>query len=242
MNVAPAAFLALVLALPVRADPVVVELFTSQGCSSCPPADAMLADLAGRDDVIALSLHVDYWDWIGWPDTFADRAHTDRQLAYAHAAGTNALYTPQFVIGGADRMAGPNAMQLLEVVGEHFGATGDVLRAEGRRVIVSEGAGVGELILVTYRPEATVTILHGENAGLSMTYHNVVSSWTVLRTLDGGETAVEVLAAPCRDVPGSASAGDARWTSRPHPRGGASRMKVDRGGSQSGFGMGETIS
>jgi hypothetical protein len=84
--------------------PVLVELFTSQGCSSCPPADALLHKLARRDDVVALALHVDYWDYIGWKDTFAKAAHSARQRAYAREAGRRMVYTPQMIINGADHV------------------------------------------------------------------------------------------------------------------------------------------
>lgn len=80
--------------------PVVVELFTSQGCSSCPPADALLGELARRDDVLALSFHVTYWDRLGWPDTFGLAASTARQNDYARWMGQGRVYTPQMVIGG----------------------------------------------------------------------------------------------------------------------------------------------
>src|SRR5277367_5521376 len=80
--------------------PVVVELFTSQGCNSCPPADAYLGELAKRPDVLALSLHVDYWDYIGWRDPFAQHAFTLRQRDYSHALSERYVYTPQMVING----------------------------------------------------------------------------------------------------------------------------------------------
>ena len=87
-------------ALGDGASPVVVELFTSQGCSSCPPADRYLGEIARRDDVIALSLHVDYWDRLGWRDTLANPAHTKRQLRYQRALGLRHIYTPQMVVAG----------------------------------------------------------------------------------------------------------------------------------------------
>lgn len=192
---ATALILGCLAAVPATADPVVVELYTSQGCSSCPPADEMLGQLAARDDVIALSLHVDYWDWIGWRDTFADPAYSERQLQYALAEGANARYTPQFIVGGIDRIAGPSGMQLSEIVGAHDGVTGDVLQADGSQVSVSDTGIPGQLIAVSYMPEATVQVLHGENAGRSITYHNVVASWTVLQEWDGGATTVTVPAA-----------------------------------------------
>jgi len=86
--------------------PVVVELFTSQGCSSCPPADAFLNDLSRRDDVIALSLHVDYWDYIGWEDPFATPESTNRQRRYAPVLVERSVYTPQMVIDGAAHEVG----------------------------------------------------------------------------------------------------------------------------------------
>lgn len=189
------------LASPLRADPVVVELYTSQGCSSCPPADAMLGELAAREGVIALSLHVDYWDWIGWKDTFADPAYSERQRAYAAVAHSSVVYTPQFIVGGIDQVAGAAGMKLADIVTRHQEATGDVLRvastAEGREVMAmaTDGAS-GRLILVNFLPEATVRVLKGENAGKEITYHNVVRSWSVLTDWDGGETSVAVPAAP----------------------------------------------
>lgn len=208
MRLAPLAALFL-LAAPLRADPVVVELFTSQGCSSCPPADAMLGELRDKEGVIALSLHVDYWDWIGWKDTFADPAFSARQRAYAAVARSNVVYTPQFVVGGADQLAGPTGMQLAELIERHEGATGDVLRvastARGREVMtMATGEATGEaggeaggvLILVNFVPEATVHVLSGENAGHDITYYNVVRSWTVLSDWDGGEASVIVPPAP----------------------------------------------
>ncbi|MGB3408007.1 MAG: DUF1223 domain-containing protein [Jannaschia sp.] len=191
MRLASAALIAL-LATPVVADPVVVELYTSQGCSSCPPADDILGRLTERDDVIALSLHVDYWDWIGWTDTFADAAFSQRQRDYALVAGSTVVYTPQFVIGGHDQVAGPSGMELAELIEKHNGVTGDILRvassAEGRKVIAVGSGQAGQLILVTVQPEATVKILHGENAGNDMTYHNIVVGWDVLAEWDGGDT------------------------------------------------------
>jgi hypothetical protein len=172
-------------AAPVAADPVVVELFTSQGCSSCPPADALLGELAGRDDVIPLSLHVDYWDWIGWEDTFAHAVFSDRQRAYAAAAGTSVVYTPQFVVGGVDPVAGPSGMDLAEVIAAHKGATGDVLRVDGDMLVANAAGTPARLSLIEVLPEARVQVLHGENAGHEMTYHNVVRSWRKLADWDG---------------------------------------------------------
>ena len=175
------------------ADPVVVELFTSQGCASCLPADAVLGELSGRDDVIALSLHVDYWDWIGWPDGFARPAFTERQRAYADAARSNVVSTPQFVVGGVDQIEGASPMHLAEVIAAHKVASEDVVRmtmtSKGRVALVMPVPGGGRVVLVTYRPEARVKVDAGENAGRTITYHNVVEGWDVLADWDGAEAA-----------------------------------------------------
>jgi hypothetical protein len=197
LRLAPA-FLALTLAMPAAADPVVVELFTSQGCSSCPPADALLSDLSGREDVIALSLHVDYWDWIGWADTFAHPAHTARQKGYAAGMGSSVVYTPQFMVGGAAPIAGAHGMELAETIDLHQEAMGDVLRvasgADGREVLAMplDEEVEARFILVSVLPEKTVRISHGENAGHALTYRNVVRGWHVLRPWDGTETRLAV--------------------------------------------------
>ena len=86
----------------------VVELYTSQGCSSCPPADEYLGELAKEPGVIALALHVDYWDYIGWTDQFGSPKYTARQKAYARAGGSNTIYTPQMIVAGVDRIEGSN--------------------------------------------------------------------------------------------------------------------------------------
>jgi hypothetical protein len=100
---------------------VVLELFTAQGCAACPPADAMLAQLAMREDVIALALHVDYWDYIGWADTFALPEHTERQKRYARRNGYSTIYTPQVIINGADVIEGFRVMQVMNAIDDHRG-------------------------------------------------------------------------------------------------------------------------
>lgn len=174
-------------------DPVVVELFTSQGCSSCPPADAMLHDLAKRDDVIALALHVDYWDYIGWKDTFADPAFTRRQHGYARANNATTVYTPQMVIGGTDFVVGAKPMDVVEAIRAHQ-AVGSPVEVEiqpyGERLRISaeaEGPVRGPLVvqLVAVDPEETVSITRGENAGKTISYANIVTDWAVIGEWDG---------------------------------------------------------
>ena len=191
-----AAGLALLGAVGIaRADgPVVVELFTSQGCSSCPPADEMLAELANREDVIALALHVDYWDYIGWADTFADPEFTARQHRYARVAGSTVVYTPQMVIGGEDHVIGHRPMQVANQIMTHNATTNAVqieVRRQGNEYIVeaelsgrAPRAGL-EVQLVGYIPEERVEIRRGENANRSIAYHNIVTSWQVISDWDG---------------------------------------------------------
>ena len=176
-----------------QTNPVVVELFTSQGCSSCPPADAVLGELAGRDDVIALALHVDYWDYIGWKDTFAAPAFTDRQHAYAFAAGARTVYTPQVIVGGVDDVIGSDPGGISRLVANRQKQLPEValslVRSGGDVVISATGteqpSGMIEVQLIRYRPEATVAIRRGENAGRSITYRNVVTSVAVVDRWDG---------------------------------------------------------
>jgi hypothetical protein len=177
---------AVALAAPLRAEPsVVVELYTSQGCSSCPPADALLRELADDPRVIALALHVDYWDYLGWKDSFAQPKFTERQKAYARAAGERMIYTPQMVIGGIDRVVGNRPDAVLETIAAHaakpvtirltLGRAGDriVIRAEA----VPPRDETLRVQLVRYRPEEEVAIERGENAGHIITYRNIVTSW-----------------------------------------------------------------
>ena len=96
--------------------PTVVELFTSQGCSSCPPADALLKKLDERAGVIALALHVDYWDYIGWKDSFGDPAHAKRQRSYAYFAGSRTIYTPQMIVGGTAAVVGSRPMEVADLI------------------------------------------------------------------------------------------------------------------------------
>jgi hypothetical protein len=173
--------------------PVVVELYTSQGCSSCPPADRLLGEIADRADVIALALHVDYWDYIGWKDRFADPKHTARQRAYARAQGHRTIYTPQMIVGGVDHVVGFKPMKLAEAIERHSRVgypvkirlirRGDAveIRAEGK------STPIAPLIVqvVTYSPAETVAIGRGENAGKTLTYHNIVRELKVVGKWNG---------------------------------------------------------
>lgn len=176
-------------AAPAAADgPVVVELYTSQGCSSCPPADEMLHDLAERSDVIALALHVDYWDYIGWADIFADPANTRRQKNYARVAGSRSVYTPQMVIAGRDHVIGTQPMDVADSIQTHratptgvaisLSRNGGQLRITGQ---TNRALPTGTVVqVVRYTPRQTVDIRRGENAGRQLTYANIVTDWNTV--------------------------------------------------------------
>lgn len=176
----------------VLPSPVVVELFTSQGCSACPPADELLAAIAPRPDVIALALHVDYWDYLGWEDPFAQPAFTARQKAYARSKGERTIYTPQMIVDGDQALVGPSAQALDALIAENA-APGPV------QITISGGKGQYQIELsanppldqgtvvqiVRYAPQARVEILRGENAGLQLDYANVVTAWHAVAEWDG---------------------------------------------------------
>ena len=178
-------------AVTAQNGPVVIELFTSQGCSSCPPADAMLHDLAKRDDVIALALHVDYWDYIGWKDVFGRPENTLRQHGYAQAAHATTVYTPQMVIGGVEHVVGSRPMQVMDAVQAQMrrgNAVAVTLTRSGTSLQINASTATrGDYVvqLVRYTPEQTVAIRRGENAGRTLNYSNIVKSWDVIGRWDG---------------------------------------------------------
>jgi len=171
--------------------PAVVELFTSQGCSSCPPADALLAQIATRQDVIALALHVDYWDYIGWADTFGDPAYTTRQRSYARAMGENMVYTPQMIINGSSAIVGSDAEALVSALtaDDEDAPVLRLSRSGGTLSIRADAApdlsAPVRVMLVRYHPKAEVAIQRGENSGRTITYTNIVTSLTEIGQWDG---------------------------------------------------------
>ena len=178
----------------VQADqPVVVELYTSQGCSSCPPADAFLTMLADREDVIALGFHVDYWDYIGWKDKFGSPAYADRQRAYARAAGRRSIYTPQMIVQGEKDVVGNHPMNVTDLIRRYHSVPrrvslhvtrgeGDALRIEAQAV---KPSNVPYLVqIIRYQPQSTVDVKRGENAGHRLSYSNVVTDWRILDEWD----------------------------------------------------------
>ena len=162
--------------------PTVVELFTSQGCSSCPPADAFLTELAQRKDVLPLAFHITYWDGLGWKDPYSFSAATRRQQDYAESLGTGEVYTPEMVVNGArgfvgsDRSAGLAEIARAEQGKQQHVALKLSRNGNGFSVSVGSGAGRARVILVGYDPEHRTPVGRGENAGRTLLESNIVRS------------------------------------------------------------------
>jgi hypothetical protein len=169
--------------------PVVVELFTSEGCSSCPPADALLFDLREDDDVLALAFHVDYWDYLGWQDRFASHDFTNRQRGYARALGSPMVYTPQLVVNGADHVVGSARSKVYAAIAEarekrtvnlDIGLSMDDHQALTVSIPAATYHGEATIWFVRYALEADSTITSGENAGRLLRHANVVEELTAI--------------------------------------------------------------
>jgi hypothetical protein len=174
---------------PASADtrPVVVELFTSQGCSSCPPADALLGELARRDDVIALGFHISYWDGLAWKDPFSSQSSTDRQRAYAQLFDLGQVYTPQMVVDGAREMVGSDRAKVEAALHD---ARPEAIApvtfvADRRSVTIGAGDGRGSVLLVRFAQERTTRVAGGENARRTLQDANAVESLVSLGSWDG---------------------------------------------------------
>lgn len=175
--------------------PVVVELFTSQGCSSCPPADAYLNELTRNQDVLTLAFHVTYWNDLGWADPFSLEASTQRQRRYASRLGEGP-YTPQIVVDGVNGMVGSNRRQVAAAIDkakkQGVTATPISLAREAGRLLIAVGAGQGkgELLLVGYDREHTTKVGRGENGGRSLTESSAVRSLRSIGQWDGSALAL----------------------------------------------------
>jgi hypothetical protein len=216
---------------PAHADPrAVVELFTSQGCSSCPPADKIVGELAKDPNVIALSMPIDYWDYLGWKDTLADSRFSARQKAYSHMRGDRDVYTPQVVVNGAAHVIGSDRARIEGAI-KDTGKTDKVMSLpvtmslSGKQLTVSVAAAKdantpmrGEIWLCSISKAVPIAIGRGENRGREVTYHNVVrnllkvgdwngspGSWTVPLDsvmFDGIDAAAVLVQDGSRDKPG----------------------------------------
>ena len=159
-----------------RDHPAVVELYQSQGCSSCPPADLAVNSVADRPDVLALSFAVTYWDQLGWKDIFGDPAFTARQWDYARAGGRQNVATPQVIVNGRGAIVGNNRPDIDAAVARFDrGASGPTLAFDGKAVQVGAGKGHATLWLVRYDPRTIpVAIRAGENGGRTIAHRNIV--------------------------------------------------------------------
>jgi hypothetical protein len=215
---------------PAHADPrAVVELFTSQGCSSCPPADKIIGELAKDPGVIALSMPIDYWDYLGWKDTLADSRFSARQKAYSHMRGDRDVYTPQVVINGSVHVIGSDRAGIDGAIDDTKKAAGVMsvpvtMTQSGKLLNVSVAASKGsapthgEVWICSVSKAVPISIGRGENRGREIIYHNVVrnllkvgdwngssGSWTVpLENIsrDGVDAAVVYVQDGNRDKPG----------------------------------------
>ena len=191
--------LALSFWLPIAASAqnVVVELFTSQGCSSCPPADDILRDLALEDGVIVLGWHVDYWDYLGWKDEFSNSKNTERQMGYRDRWSLRSLYTPQAVIHGEAQIVGSNERKVRMYVDQFQDEKPMLeinLNTSGNTANIKVSAlaarlPAADIFLVRITPEATTNIRRGENAGRTISYVNVVEEMTWIANWNGRSVA-----------------------------------------------------
>jgi hypothetical protein len=178
------------LAGQAKRPPVFVELFTSQGCSSCPPADKFMGELVQRPGIIAVSMNVDYWNYLGWRDTLSQAVFTRRQKEYAARRGDGQVYTPQMVINGRSHVVGSHKQTVLEEIGRQASVPESYfvpvsLSAKGNELDIEVGGGPTDRIIqastlwvMSVVPQVTVSIERGENSGREITYHNVVRQLT----------------------------------------------------------------
>ena len=182
---------ALLSTAAISAEPrAVVELFTSQGCSSCPPADKLAGELAQDPSLLVMSLPVDYWDYLGWKDTLANPGHTSRQRAYSKARGDREVYTPQVVVNGMAHVLGSDRSAIegaIKNTGKHAGTLSlpVAVSVANNQISVNVPADKGkvtkgEIWLCPITRTVPVAVGKGENSGHTITYHNVVRKWIKL--------------------------------------------------------------
>jgi hypothetical protein len=184
---------ALATASQAEEAPVVVELFTSQGCSSCPPADAFLTDLVQRHDVLPLAFHVTYWDRLGWKDPYSLDAATARQREYARHLSDDGVYTPQMVVDGTTGFVGSDRARGLSVIASAAGKPVAVsLTRDGPTLLVRVGGGAGraQVLLAGFDPAHETHVGRGENGGRTLVESNIVRSLTPIGAWSG--SAVEL--------------------------------------------------
>jgi hypothetical protein len=175
----------------------VVELFTAQGCSSCPPADAAFRKLVNRGDVIALAYHVDYWNYLGWADTLSSKENTERQYGYARSMGRSNVYTPQVIVNGRDHVAGADLDDINKKI-DGYPAEGKGLsvpisaqmRDDELEITIGTGQGKASVVMVYFNREKTIDVEKGENSGQKISYLNSVTDVETVGMWDGKETSL----------------------------------------------------
>ena len=169
----------------------VLELFTSQGCSSCPPADALLREVGARKDVIALAYHVDYWDYIGWRDTFGDKAFSEYQRAYAAARGSARVYTPQLMVNGTTDVVGSRRTDVIGAIDSaSLPVVLDLSEKDGMLDVSAPGNPdypSARVWLVTFRQAEEVAVTRGENKDRTLPYSHIVTSRQIIGMWDHDE-------------------------------------------------------
>ncbi len=184
---------------PARPAPLmVIELFTSQGCSSCPAADAVFKSYAARRDLVALSMSVDYWDYLGWKDTLASPKFSKRQRAYAQSRGDGQVYTPQAVIDGRDHVVGSSKGDIEAALKAHAAKPSALVLAAGLEkgtITINIGQAVDVVSemtvwLAVVQNEANIDVKAGENRGRKLTYFNVVRDMVPAGMWSGAATTI----------------------------------------------------
>ncbi|MEP7452589.1 DUF1223 domain-containing protein [Phyllobacterium sp. SB3] len=200
---------AIVYVLPVCAEDAgtkpegVVELYTSQGCGSCPPADAVLKELATEGKVVALAFHVDYWDYRGWTDNLALPENTERQNEYRKALSLNGVYTPQVIINGREHVNGQDETKIRRRIADMrdtpSGLTVPVSieKAAKNRLLIDIGSGPVttnpvRVVLAYFNRESIVSIPGGENVGRMVSYANSVRAMETIGMWDGNAQKIEI--------------------------------------------------
>lgn len=175
----------------------VVELFTSQGCSSCPPADAAFRKLVNQGDVIALAYHVDYWNYLGWADTLSSKENTERQYGYARTMGRSNVYTPQAIVNGRGHLAGADLSGINSKI-DTFSSEGNgltvpisaAMRGDELEIKIGAGQGKANVVMVYFDKEKTIDVEKGENSGQKISYLHSVTNVETVGMWDGKATSL----------------------------------------------------
>ncbi|MDC9810633.1 MULTISPECIES: DUF1223 domain-containing protein [Rhizobium] len=175
----------------------VVELFTAQGCSSCPPADAAFRKLVNQGDVIALAYHVDYWNYLGWADTLSSKENTERQYGYARTMGRSNVYTPQAIVNGRGHLAGADLNGINGKIdtysSEGNGLTVPIsaaMRGDELEIKIGAGQGKANVVMVYFDKEKTIDVEKGENSGKKISYLHSVTNVETVGMWDGKATSL----------------------------------------------------